>query len=64
MTIAPQFPDVSRRALLTGGLAAGFLLAFHLPLRAKNEPNQPADVTEGKFAPNAFIPLTPMARPL
>jgi isoquinoline 1-oxidoreductase subunit beta len=47
---------LSRRALLTGGLAGGFLLAFHLPLRAAvNEPNQPPDVTDGKFAPNAFI---------
>lgn len=47
---------VSRRALLSGGLAGGFLLAFHLPLRAAvNEPNQPPDVTEGKFVPNAFI---------
>ena len=42
--------------LLTGGLAGGFLLAFHLPLRAAvNEPVQPPDVTAGKFAPNAFI---------
>jgi len=47
--------DVSRRSLLTGGLASGFLLAFHLPVRAANEPVQPPDVTEGKFAPNAFI---------
>jgi isoquinoline 1-oxidoreductase subunit beta len=48
---------VSRRTLLTGGLAGGFLLAFHLPLRAltPNEPLQPADATDGKFAPNAFI---------
>jgi isoquinoline 1-oxidoreductase subunit beta len=48
---------VSRRALLTGGLAGGFLLAFHLPLRAAmvNEPVQPPDATDGKFAPNAFI---------
>src|SRR4249919_3851243 len=47
---------VSRRALLTGGLAGSFLLAFHLPLRAAaNEPNQPPDVTDGKFSPNAFI---------
>jgi isoquinoline 1-oxidoreductase subunit beta len=48
---------VSRRVLLTGGLAGGFLLAFHLPLHAlaANEPVQPPDVTEGKFAPNAFI---------
>jgi isoquinoline 1-oxidoreductase beta subunit len=48
--------SVSRRALLTGGLATGFLLAFHLPLRAAvNEPEQPKDTTDGKFAPNAFI---------
>jgi isoquinoline 1-oxidoreductase beta subunit len=47
--------DVSRRGVLTGGLAGGFLLAFHLPVRAVNEPVQPPDVTEGKFAPNAFI---------
>src|ERR1700720_3218072 len=46
---------VSRRALLPGGLAGGFLLAFHLPVRAVNEPVQPPDVTDGKFAPNAFI---------
>jgi isoquinoline 1-oxidoreductase beta subunit len=45
----------SRRSLLTGGLAGGFLLAFHLPVRAVNEPVQPPDVTDGKFAPNAFI---------
>src|SRR4030088_1597171 len=48
---------VSRRVLLSGGLAGGFLLALHLPLQAlaANEPGQPPDVTEGKFAPNAFI---------
>ena len=47
--------DVSRRALLSGGLATGFLLAFHIPVRAVNEPVQPPDNTAGKFAPNAFI---------
>ncbi len=48
--------SISRRAALTGGLATGFLLAFHLPLRAAvNEPVQPRDTTDGKFAPNAFI---------
>ena len=46
---------VSRRAVLTGSLAGGFLLAFHLPVRAVNEPVEPPDATEGKFAPNAFI---------
>src|SRR5712675_2086823 len=57
MIVAQKISDrVSRRALLTGGLAGGFLLAFHLPVRAAvNEPVQPPDVTEGKFAPNAFI---------
>jgi isoquinoline 1-oxidoreductase beta subunit len=54
-TAAKTYEGVSRRSLLTGGLAGGFLLAFHLPLRAANEPVQPPDVTEGKFAPNAFI---------
>src|SRR5260370_5995282 len=55
MTVIAKIPDVSRRGLLTGGLASGFLLAFHLPVRATNEPVQPPDVTDGKFAPNAFI---------
>src|ERR1700688_3219277 len=58
MAVAEKISDgLSRRVLLTGGLAGGFLLAFHLPLRAlaPNEPVQPPDATEGKFAPNAFI---------
>jgi isoquinoline 1-oxidoreductase subunit beta len=45
----------SRRALLKGGIAAGFTLAFHLPVRAANEPEQVPDTTAGQFAPNAFI---------
>ncbi|CUT13228.1 Isoquinoline 1oxidoreductase beta subunit EC 139916 [Bradyrhizobium sp.] len=56
-------PAVSRRSLLTGGLATGFLLAFHLPLRAAvNEPEQPKDTTDGKFAPNAFIRIEDTGR--
>jgi isoquinoline 1-oxidoreductase subunit beta len=58
MIITEKMSDtVSRRTLLTGGLAGGFLLAFHLPVRAlaPNEPVQPPDATSGKFAPNAFI---------
>jgi isoquinoline 1-oxidoreductase subunit beta len=56
MTIAAKIPDAfSRRTILTGGLATGFLLAFHLPVRAVNEPVEPPDSTDGKFAPNAFI---------
>jgi isoquinoline 1-oxidoreductase beta subunit len=47
----------SRRALIKSGLAGGFVLAFHLPLRAApvNEPEQAPDSTAGQFAPNAFI---------
>jgi isoquinoline 1-oxidoreductase beta subunit len=45
----------SRRHLLTGGLAGGFLLAFHLPVRAANEPVAMAYAPEGPFVPNAFI---------
>src|ERR1700682_4954686 len=58
MAVAEKISDgLSRRVLLTGGLAGGFLLAFHLPLRAANEPTQPPDDTSGKFAPHAFIRL-------
>ena len=46
---------VSRRSLLSAGLAGGFVLAFHLPVPAFNEPVQLPDETDGKFAPNAFI---------
>ncbi len=43
MTIAAKIPDTfSRRTVLTGGLATGFLLAFHLPVRAVNEPGRAA----------------------
>src|SRR5580693_6175007 len=46
---------VSRRHVVKAGLASGLVLALHLPLRAANEPEQPPDNTDGKFAPNAFI---------
>ena len=46
---------IARRSLLSAGLAGGFVLAFHLPVRAFNEPVQPPDETAGKLAPNAFI---------
>ena len=45
----------SRRAVLRGGFAGGILFAFHLPVRAANEPEEQPDSTTGKFAPNAFI---------
>src|SRR6266853_5892737 len=56
MTFAQKsFEGMSRRTLLTSGLAGGLLLAFHVPVRAFNEPVQPPDDTTGQFAPNAFI---------
>jgi isoquinoline 1-oxidoreductase beta subunit len=55
--------SVSRRGVLTGGLATGFLLAFHVPIRAAvNEPEQAPDDTSGKFAPNAFIRIDPAGK--
>jgi isoquinoline 1-oxidoreductase beta subunit len=63
MVAKKTLEGISRRGLLTGGLASGFLLAFHLPIRAAvNEPVQPPDVTEGKFAPNAFIRIDPAGK--
>jgi isoquinoline 1-oxidoreductase beta subunit len=55
MKLFEPSPELSRRSLLVGGLASGILLGFHLPVRAANEPVQPPDVTDGRFAPNAFI---------
>ncbi|CAN5170959.1 xanthine dehydrogenase family protein molybdopterin-binding subunit [soil metagenome] len=52
MTNAPTPSGVSRRGLLSGAVAGGFLLAFHMPLRsAKAQAPDPA----AAFAPNAFI---------
>jgi isoquinoline 1-oxidoreductase subunit beta len=52
--LAIATPTTSRRLLLNGGLAAGFMLAFRLPLRAADEMDYPAKGA-GDFAPNAFI---------
>jgi isoquinoline 1-oxidoreductase beta subunit len=49
------FRSQSRRAVLRSGLAGAFVLAFYLPARAVNEPEQFPDSPQGKFAPNAFI---------
>ena len=54
-TLSNFSPLPSRRALVTGALAGGFVLAFRLPVKAANEPEQPPDNPAGQFAPNAFI---------
>ena len=51
----PSITKASRRAVLQAGLTGGFLLAFHLPAWAVNEPEQAPDNPAGQFAPNAFI---------
>ena len=51
---------ISRRSLLGGGLAGGFLLAFHLPTYGASEPAQGGK--KGKFAPNAFIRIDPAGK--
>jgi len=53
---------VSRRSLLSAGLAGGLVLAFRLPVRAFNEPTEPRDETAGKLAPNAFIRIDPSGK--
>ena len=45
----------SRRDFIKSAAAGGFLLAFHLPAHAVNEPEQAADDPKGKFAPNGYI---------
>ena len=47
----------SRRTLLTGGLAGGFLLAFHVPMARAAAANVAEGMPPeaGSFAPNAFI---------
>ena len=48
---------ISRRALLTGGLAGGFLLAFHLPVQLPfNEPVQPPDDDRRQVCAECFHP--------
>jgi isoquinoline 1-oxidoreductase subunit beta len=63
MTIARKVSEgLSRRSLLTSGLAGGVLLAFQLPVRAVNEPVQAPDSTAGKFAPNALLRIDPSGK--
>ena len=45
----------SRREFIKSAAASGFLLAFYVPARAVNEPEQAPDDIKGKFVPNAFI---------
>jgi isoquinoline 1-oxidoreductase beta subunit len=54
MTVTAQSSKVSRRRVLGGALATGFVFAFHVPIGAA-EPAQPANPADGTFEPNAYI---------
>jgi isoquinoline 1-oxidoreductase subunit beta len=54
MTVTAQSSKVSRRRVLGGALATGFVFAFHLPVGAAKA-SQAKDPADGKFAPNAYI---------
>ena len=45
----------SRRSILVGALAGGFLLAFHFPVHASDKTEQTPRHAKDGFAPNAFI---------
>ena len=51
----PASRATSRRNFIKSAAAGGFLLAFHVPAHAFNEPEQAPDDPRGKFAPNGFI---------
>ena len=46
----------SRRAVLRSGLAGVFVLGFHLPARAVNEPEQLPDSTQGQVCAQRVYP--------
>src|SRR5215469_2636391 len=61
MTVTAELSQISRRRLLGGALATGFVFAFHLPVRAAKA-SQPKDPADRKFAPNAYIRIDESSR--
>src|SRR5215467_413252 len=61
MTVTAEFSEISRRRMLGGALATGFVFAFHLPVGAAKA-SQPKDPADGKFAPNAFVRIDKSGR--
>src|SRR5215471_19114227 len=61
MTVTAQCSKVSRRRVLGGALATGFVFAFHLPVDAAKA-SQPKDPADEKFAPNAFVRIDKSGR--
>ena len=54
MTVTAPFSKVSRRRVLSGALATGFVFAFHVPVGGA-EPVQRQSPADQKFEPNAYI---------
>jgi isoquinoline 1-oxidoreductase subunit beta len=52
VVIMTESPNISRRRILCGALATGFVFAFHLPVGAAGPMKDP---TGGTFVPNAYI---------
>jgi isoquinoline 1-oxidoreductase beta subunit len=61
MTVTAELSEISRRRILGGALATGFVLAFHLPVGVA-KPAQSKDAADGKFAPNAYIRIDESGR--
>src|SRR6201993_691214 len=61
MTVTAEFPEISRRRILGGALATGFVFAFHLPVGAARA-SQPKGSADRKFSPNAYIRIDESGR--
>ena len=61
MTVAPQYSKLSRRGVLRGALASGFVFAFHVPVGVAS-PTQAEASADGKFVPNAYIRIDDAGR--
>ena len=61
MTVTAELSKISRRRILGGALATGFVFAFHLPVGAANA-SRLKDPADGKFAPNAYIRIDESGR--
>src|SRR4029077_15410071 len=61
MTVTAELSKISRRRILGGALATGFVFAFHLPVGAANA-SRLKDPADGKFAPNTYIRIDESGR--
>jgi isoquinoline 1-oxidoreductase subunit beta len=55
MTVSIRASEISRRGVLKGALAGGFVFAFHLPVRGESDGTPGPGPGGVQLAPNAFI---------